>query len=167
MSAVISVVQNAGVEYAGFSQEVAKNKSYLLPIDDATASATANPIRVSDIGNVYSFECYIRCRCDLAPNAQCSNFKVWYDSGMPTPNYEVTVNSDAITTYAQPVNTVSARGTRVSFVDYTSEEDSIALGGTLININDYTDWLVFQLHISAGAEPGTSTIEYYIQYDEE
>jgi hypothetical protein len=96
MSALISVVQNAGLVYSGASQEIAKNVSYFLEIDDATASKNSNRISLPVAGTKYSYEVWIRCRCDLAPSTKCDNFKAWYDSGIPVTGYTITVNSDEV-----------------------------------------------------------------------
>jgi hypothetical protein len=166
MAAVISVVQNAGQSYASYAQEVAKNISYLLPIDSATANKTTSPLYLPSEGTIYSYEVYIRCRCDLAPVNYVNNFKVWCDSGLPLSNQILTVNSDDVSVYAAPVNTQSTRGTRADFVNYTDVDNSISLVGNLVNIGDYTSWLVFQLELSAGADTGNFDVEYTIQYDE-
>ncbi len=166
MSAVISVVQDAGESYAGYAQEVAKNISYFLPIDSATANRTQYPMQLPESGTRYSYEVYIRCRCDLAPNSLVDNFKVWYSSGMPVSGYVITVNSDDVTTYQTPLQNQSARGTRVSFQTKNSEPNSIALSGTLTDVGDYTSWLVFQLEIVDTAPTGNYEVEYIIQYDE-
>jgi len=166
MSALISVCQDSGESYAGYSQEVAKNISYFLPIDSATANKIAYPMQLPSVGTRYSYELYIRCRCDLTPNSQVNNFKVWYVSGLPTPGYTITVNSGIISTYAAPVDLLSTRGTRIDFTTKNSELNSIALDGTLININDYTSWLVFQLEVLATANTGNHDVDYIIQYDE-
>jgi hypothetical protein len=166
MAAVISVVQNAGQSYASYAQEVAKNISYLLPIDSATANKTANPLHLPSDGTLYSYEVYIRCRCDLAPVVFCNNFKAWYDSGLPASNQILTVNNDEVATYEAPVNIQSTRGTRAEFSDYDSDLNAIDLTGELVNVGDYTSWLVFQLEVSSEADTGSFAIEYTIQYDE-
>jgi len=166
MSAVISVVQNCGENYAGYSQEVAKSISYLLSIDNCTANKNDNPIEIPSIGTNYSYETWIRLRCDLAPNNYINNIKVWYDSGMPASGYLLTVNDNAINTYQKPVNLVSSQGNRVDFTTKNSEENSIILSGTLSDVGDYTSYLVFQVEVLSTAEPGGYGVDYLIQYDE-
>lgn len=166
MAAVISVVQNAGQSYAGYAQEVAKNISYLLPVDSATANKTAYPMTVPDSGTRYSYEVWIRLRCDLAPSDRVENFLVWYVSGMPGSGYTLTVNSDVVNTYAAPTNFQSTKGTRVDFTTKNAEENSIALNGMLQNVGEYTSWLVFQLEIVSTAPTGSYEVDYIIQYDE-
>ena len=166
MSAVVSVVQNYGYGSGGYSGEVAKNISSMLPIDNGMANKFANPLRVPLVGIVYSFETWIRCRCDVAPTTICNNFKAWYDSGLPPAGITLTVNSDVISTYVQPINTESIQGTRIDFADANDEASSILLDGDLVDIGDYTSWLVFQLEITNAASLGEDSVDYIIQYDE-
>jgi hypothetical protein len=166
MSSVISIVQNAGQSYAGAAQEVAKNISYLIQQDSATVNKTASPMTVPEAGTRYSYEVWIRLRCDLAPNVRVDSIKAWYDSGMPASGYNLTVNSDVINSYQAPVNIQSTRGTRVEFDTKNSEGNSISLDGTLTDVGDYSSWLVFQLEVLSTAETGNFEIEYTIQYDE-
>jgi len=166
MSAVISIVQNAGYTYAGSEQEIAKNTSNLITVDNASASKTAYPMRIPTSGKNYSYEVWIRLRCDLAPNSKCDNFKAWYDSGMPATGYNMTVNSDAVITYVAPVAVESSKGTRIDFTTKTGTGDAIALTGDLVDISDYTSWLVFQLEVLATADTGTFEVDYIIEYDE-
>ena len=167
MAGLISIIENAVESYGGYSQEVAKNISYFLEIDSATASKTSYPIDIPAAGTKYSYEKWIRCRCDLAPTTQFSNFKAWYDSGLPVSGYTITVNSDTIDTYAAPSNLQSSQGIRVDFTTKNSEVDSIALDGTLTDVGQYTSWLVFQLEIESTAELGSQSVDYIIQYDEQ
>lgn len=166
MPATIVVVQNWGWASASYYGEVAKNISNMMPIDDGLASKSEYPLRIPNTGTNYSYETWIRCRCDAAPDIVVNNFKVWYGSGMPTPGYTMTVNSTPVNTYTQPVNTVSTRGTRVDFTDYASEENSIALDGDLTEVGDYTSWLVFQVEIINTAQLGEFSVDYLIEYDE-
>jgi len=165
MASVISVIQNSGQSYGGSAKEVAKNVSYLISADDAAAGKVANPLVIPNSGINYSYEVWIRCRCDLAPFTLVQNFKVWYVSGVPS-GFTLTVNSDIVDTYQAPVNLLSSQGTRVDFTTKNSEGDSIALDGTLIDVGDYTSWLVFQLQVSSTAAPGLGAVDYIIQYDE-
>lgn len=166
MSAVVVVVQNYGVGSGGYSGEVAKNISNMLPIDDGLASHLTNNVRIPLAGLTYSYETWIRCRCDSAPSNFCNNFKVWYDTGLPASGFNLTVNSSIVSAYQQPVVTESARGTRVDFIDHDAEGSSIALDGELVDVGDYTSWLVFQLEIDSAGTIGEHSVDYIIQYDE-
>lgn len=166
MAATIAVVQNWGWASASYYGEVAKNISNMISIDDGMAAKDDYPVRIPLTGTFYSYETWIRCRCDAAPSNFCNNFKAWYDSGMPSPGFLLTVNSSIVNTYQQPVNVQSSRGTRVDFTTKNAEGTSIALDGELVNIGDYTSWLVFQLEVVNTASLGEYAVDYIIQYDE-
>jgi hypothetical protein len=166
MAAVISVVQNCGASYGGAVNEVAKSIFYMLPISSCTANKSAYPMSIPDSGTIYSYEVYLRCRCDLAPSSRCENFIAWYNSGMPGSGYKMTVNSDVVNAYEEPVDVLSSKGTRIDFTTKSAEENSIALNGTLQNVGDYTSYLVFQLEVYSTADTGEFDVDWYIQYDE-
>ena len=166
MSSTISIVQNTGEDYSGATQEVAKNIFYFLTEADATADKATYPLQIPDAGTVYSYEVYLRCRCDLAPAVRCDNFKAWYNSGMPVAGFVITVNSDIVNVYAAPVDMLSAKGTRVDFTTKNAVGNSIALDGTLENVLDYTSYLCCQLEVDSTAETGNSEVNFSIQFDE-
>lgn len=165
MAATIVIAQNYGESYGGYSGEVAKNTFYLIDEDSGILSKETNPLRRPDTGTTYSFEIWLRARCDVAPTTQCFNFKVWYDSGLPS-GYTLTANSDEVSSYSAPVDVISTQGTRVDFTTKVSELNSIPLSGTLVNIGDYTSWIVFQLELSPTAVLGDQTVDFILQYDE-
>lgn len=165
MSSLISIIQNAGSTYAGAEQEIAKNISYFLTIDDAIASKNDYPLAVPIAGVNYSYEVWIRLRCDLAPNSSVENIKAWYDSGIPA-GYTITVNSDIVSAYQQPVNTESTRGTRIDFTTKNAVGNSIALDGTLVNVSDYSSYLLFQLEIADTADTGRFSCDWILEFDE-
>lgn len=166
MSALISIVQNSGQVYSGYAQEVAKSTSYLIPIDDALAPKVGNPIEVPGVGTSYSYEVYIRLRCDLAPNDRCENFKAWYNSGIPSEGQDITVNESVVSDYQPPSNIASVRGSRVSFKNKNFVSNAVLLDGVLQNVGDYTSYLVFQLEVSSIADTGSFSASYTVQYDE-
>jgi|SRR3989304_6650068 len=165
MSSVISVVQNYGFASASYFGEVAKNISNFLSIDDGLAAKEDYPIQNPISGTEYSYETWIRLRCDYPPNTQCTNILAWYDAGLPV-GANITVNSNIVSTYTQPIDTVSSTGTRVNFNSYNSELSSISLDGILINIGDVSSWLVFQLETTNTQELGDHEVTYIIQFDE-
>lgn len=164
MSAEIVVVQNYGTDYPGYS-EVAKNAFNFVPVDDGTASKSSNPVIVPSSGTNYSYEIWVRARCDVAPSVRCENFKLWYNSGL-SGGFDITANTDILDTYVQPVNSQSSQGSRVSFNTKASVGNSISLDGTLTDIGDYTSWEVFQLKIPSAALPGDYAVLWTLQYDE-
>jgi hypothetical protein len=166
MAATLVVVQNYGEVYAGVGSEVAKNIFYLVPVDDGTASATSNPLRLPESGTVYSYEAYLRIRCDVAPDSRCFNFKVWYNSGTIPSGQRLTVNSDAVSTYTSPINAQSSVGTRVNFTTKNSEGNSIALTGELVDVGDYTSFLVFQVEVDHDATLDDPEVDFIVQWDE-
>jgi len=85
---------------------------------------------------------------------------------MPVSGYNLTVNSDAVSSYVAPTASESAKGTRIDFTTKTGTDDAIALTGDLINIGDYTSWLVFQLEVLTTADTGNFSLDYIIEYDE-
>ena len=165
MAATIVVVQDAGESYAGYAQEVAKNIFYMIPIASATANRTLNPMPIPAVGTNYSYEVWLRCRCDLAPVVKCYNFNAWYVSGIPVSGYKVTVNSDIVSAYITPVDSLSAIGNRVDFSG-RGVGSEITINGELTNLGDYSSYLVFQLEVSAGAASGDSEVSWIIEYDE-
>lgn len=166
MAAIISIAQSSGISYGEAVSEVAKSIFYMLPISSCTANRTDNPMSIPVAGTIYSYEVYLRCRCDLAPNNRCENFIAWYDANMPGTGYKMTVNSDTVSVYAEPINALSSRGTRVDFTTKNAEGASIALAGTLEDVGDYTSYLVFQLEIYSTADTGEFDVDFFLQYDE-
>lgn len=164
MSSLISVVQNYGSDYGG-GQEVAKSVSNLVSVDNGLVAKNISPLLRPIVGNTYSYEVYIRCRCDIAPDEYCNNFKLYYNSGLGETGISLTVNSDIISTYEQPVNILSTRGSRVDF-STKDVNDKISLDGELINVGDYTSWAVFQLCVNETADVGFGGLDYTIEYDE-
>ena len=165
MAAEIVMAQNYGDIYGGYSGEVAKNIFYLIDEDSGMLSAASNPLLRPEAGILYSYEVWIRCRCDVAPDNSCTNFIAWYVSGVPA-GVTLTVNSDEVATYVAPENVLSVAGTRVDFTTKNSEGNSIALTGDLINIDDYTSYLVFQLQVTPDTDTGDQAVSWIIQYDE-
>ena len=163
MSAIISVVQNCG-SYAG-GEEVAKNIFYFLPVQNCYASKNDNPILIPESGKIYSYEVWIRFRCDYPPNLKCDNFKVWRGSEIPS-GYKITVNNPSISEYSEPVNSPSTKGNRVDF-STIDDTNKITVNGTLVNVGDYTEWLVFQLEVESSSPPLDGSVLVYYQYDEQ
>ena len=165
MSSQIVISQNYGAVY-GNPAEVSKNIFYFISEDSGLLTPATNPIQVPSVGTNYSYEVWLRARCDVAPAVKVFNFKAWYDSGMPVTGYTIKVNSDDISTYVAPVNTPSAQGTRVDFETKNSEANSIAILGTLVNIGDYSNYLVFQLAVASIATPSEGQMNFILQWDE-
>ncbi|KKN82813.1 hypothetical protein LCGC14_0306370 [marine sediment metagenome] len=166
MASVIVLSQSYGEVY-GDPSEVAKNIFYFLNIDSGLLTPATNPIVVPSSGTNYSYEVWLRVRCDVAPAVKVFNFKVWYDSGMVgKPGYTITVNSDAVVTYVAPVDIQSGKGTRIDFTTKDSESNYIYVAGELNNIGDYSNYLVFQLEVDDTATPLEGSVDFILMYDE-
>ena len=83
---------------------------------------------------------------------------------MPT-GFNITLNSDSITVYVAPVNTISTQGIRANFSDYTSGS-KLSIGGTLTDVGDYSDYMVFQLSTISTGTGGSKSETLYYSFDE-
>jgi hypothetical protein len=164
MPATIQIIKTYGAGPAG--TEANDTEFGLKAVDDhATAPADA-PVVIPDVTTVYSFESWMRFKCTVAPSNQCDNFKIWSSGAAVGTGLVITVNSDAVAAYATPVDTVSAAGTRVDFASHGSGA-KISITGTLVDIDDETDFSVFQLEVGATAVPGDITPQdVSFSYDE-
>jgi len=162
MSATVVVCQRSGIGYS--AADVAKALFYFLPIDSNIAEPADNPMETPASGTVYSYEVWIKFRVDVAPSTQCNDFKIWTAGSLDTGN-NITVNNTDIDTYVAPVNSQSAIGTRADITDYTSA-NKLSITGTLVNINDITDYIVFQLELASTSLAGSKSFTIYYSYEE-
>jgi len=162
MSATIVVVQRSGIGYS--ASDVAKALFYFLPIDSNVEEPADNPVEAPAAGTVYSYELWLKFRVDVAPSTQCNEFKIW-TSGSLTLGNNITINTTDISTYTAPVNSKSNKGTRADVTDYTSE-NKLSIAGTLVNIGDVSNYMVFQLELSSLAVAGDENFTIYYQYTE-
>jgi hypothetical protein len=164
MSATIVIIKTHGA--LGYETESVDTEFGLKAVDDHSTSPADAPIEIPDIGTNYSYECWMRFKCTVAPSNQCENFKIWSSGAAVATGLVITVNSDAINTYATPVDTDSIKGTRVDFADKDSG-DKISVAGSLVNNGDKTDFSVFQLEVGQTASPGNMPDQtVYYSYDE-
>ncbi|MFX0084300.1 MAG: hypothetical protein ACFFAU_01400 [Candidatus Hodarchaeota archaeon] len=169
MSATIVVIKTTGA--AGYETETEVSslpggKVNLKSVDDPTTAASSAPITIPTSGTEYSYESWIRFKCTVGPDNQCTNFQIWDDAVALDTGVDITVNTDAVNTYATPVVTQSTKGTRASISDHGSGS-KISISGTLTGVGDKTDFSVFQLEVISTASPGNmteKTINY--SYDE-
>ena len=162
MSAIISTVQKSGLGYS--ATEVAKSIFYFLPIDSNIEDSIDYPLEVPMAGTIYSYEVWLRFRCDVAPDSYCKNFKIW-TLGSLSSGVDITVNSDDVTTYLAPVNSLSVQGTRKNLLDYT-ESNKLSITGELNNIGDTTDWMVLQMSMDSTAEGQAKNLMIFYEYTE-
>lgn len=162
MSAVVSTVQRSGLGYD--SSDVAKIEFYFLPIDSNIADSDDYPMDVPVAGTIYSYECWITFRCDVAPSQYCKDFKIWTDGSLGA-GQKITINKTEVDDYLGATNTKSAAGTRDDITNYTSGNE-LSVVGELNNVGDMTSWMVFQLELSSNADSGHNTFQIYYEYTE-
>lgn len=163
MASVISVIQKSGIGYS--ATNVGKAEFYFLSIDSNVEEPIDYPITIPDAGTVYSYEIWLRFRCDVAPSSYCNNFKIWVTGALGT-GQNITVNTDNIVTYVSPVNSESSQGTRGDLIDYNAG-NKLSVAGTLNDIADKSNFMVMQLEVQSSASNGSISdwvVNY--QYDE-
>jgi len=161
MAATITVIKTYG---APAGSEATVTTPGLIASDD-NADPVDSKLIVPSVNPVYSYECWLRFKCTVAPDNTCENFKIWSSGASVGTGLTITVNSDAVAVYAQPVNTESAQGTRVDFSTKDSG-DKISVAGDLVDPDDKTDFSVFQMKVENTAGAGNKTYTVYYSYDE-
>ena len=152
MAATIEVVKTTGA--SGSETVTSVSGIALKDVDDATTTAPNSPIVILDSGWNYSYESWLRFKVAVAPDNQCTDFKVWGSgAAIQTGNVRITLNTDAVDTYVTPVKTQCAQGTRADFASH-GVGSKVDVAGTLVNVDDVTDFVVFQLEVDDVATPG-------------
>lgn len=133
--------------------------------NDSAVNDTANPIVVPSSGTARSYEKWIRFKCTVAPSASVSNFKYWGPNTVPGTGILLFV--DTTDTGVTPVVTDSAIATDQQDTSYYSLATALSVPGTLTDVNDESDYLVFQMDVINTAEPGSITQQTHnYSYDE-
>lgn len=133
--------------------------------NDSAANDTANPISIPSVGTNRSFEKWIRFMCTVAPAVQATNFKYWGPNTIPGTGTLLFVGTTA--TGVTPVATDSAVATSQQDTNHFSAGTALAVSGTLVNVNDETDFVVFQMDVDTTAGPGPiSQQTHNYSYDE-
>jgi len=162
--AIIVLEQRYGTDY-GEGALVAKSSFNFLSVDDATLSPTTAPLRIPQTGTQYSYETWLRFRCEYAPLTKVFNFRVWTDGELNT-GLNITANNTEVASYREPVDVVSDQGTRIDLVDYASQIVSILVTGELSSVGDKTSYLVLQEEVTTDANPVEESESIYYSYDE-
>jgi hypothetical protein len=165
-TAVVSVEQKSGTDYENVT--VAKSEFYFVSVDSCLADFEDYKVQILDSGINYSFEIWLRFRCDTAPAATCSGFKIWTAGSLPS-GIDITINTDLVDAYTTPVSTISTSGTRDSILNHTSAS-KVNVFGTLVNIGDKSGFIVLQLAVDDIAEIeslGEDELIIVYSYDEE
>lgn len=112
-----------------------------------------------------SFEKWLKARVDVAPANQITNFRVWSDGSSPP---DATLLVGATTTGANPTNADSSVATTDISTFTSGAKFDWDTTSTLVSVGDLTRYLVLQLAIDAGAQPGnipTESLSY--SFDEQ
>lgn len=160
MAATLKIIKS----YGAGQTEVEVTSPGLLSTDDNTAPASS-PVTKPPSGTEYSYECWVRFELDVEPDTQVTNFQFWSDGTSVGTGLVITVNTDAVSAYDTPIDTVSDEGTRASFATRDSGS-KISLAGTLATTGDQTDFMVFQLEVADTASAGAVTYTTNFSYDE-
>jgi hypothetical protein len=99
-----------------------------------------------------SMEKFLALKVDVAPATSVSNFEVWGDGGTPPANTALKVAGE-VATGSTPVATASVIATD-DFSDYDASNRLQWDDGTYTEVDDVTEFLVFQLQVAAGAALG-------------
>ena len=142
----------------------------LTSVDDATTAPASAPITIPTANTAYSYETWLRFKCTVAPDNQCTNFQVWsLGTAIQAGAAKITLNSTAVTAGVTPVNTVSSAGTRTDLVIRTAGT-KVAVAGTLTSsgAGGETDYVVLQLNVYSSATQGnvSQVSEFNYSYDE-
>ena len=124
----------------------------MMRSNDSAAVTKANPITISSVATVYSYEKWLRFKCTVAPDNLVSNFKYWGPN--TTPGTGLTLLAGTTATGATPVNTESAVATVQQDTNYYDTSHVLAIAGDLDAENEETDYLVLQLAVGTTAGPG-------------
>ena len=135
---------NAGTENTVIGVMMRANDSHLLTI--------LNPIQIPVAGTAYSYEKWLRFKCTVAPSNQVTTFKYWGPNTIPAVGTLLFAGTNA--TGVTPVVTDSAVATTQQDTNYYDTSNQLAIGGTLVNINDESEFLVLQLDVATTASPG-------------
>lgn len=136
----------------------------LISADNATntiANRQANPITVG----TNSYEKWVKLKVDTAPANGVTNFKVWSATGSVSTSTSLYFTA-GYATYATPTNAQSTVAS-ANFVNYTAGAKATWDSSTYTATNATTKFAVFQLRVSADANPGNwsqHTVNY--SYDE-
>lgn len=133
--------------------------------NDSAVNDTANPIVIPSASLNRSYEKWLRWKCTGAPSNQVTNFKYWGPGSVPATG---TILYDGTTASgATPVASDSATAVTQQDTNHYSSGTALTVGGTLININDKSNFLVLQLDVASTASPGSiSQQTHNYSYDE-
>ena len=95
-----------------------------LSADERDVTPSNHSVGVPDVASSpnYSYEMWLRLKCTVAPNSQCTNFKFWGPATQPdsddTPGDEMTVLAGTTGTGATPTDSASTVATTAQHSNY-------------------------------------------------
>lgn len=148
MSATITIIGCTGASAA----TEATITALMMRSNDSVAVTKANPITIPTGATVHSFEKWLRFKCTVAPSNQCTNFKYWGPNTIPGTG--LLLFAGTTDTGATPTASDSSIATTQQDTNYYDTSHQLAITGTLVNVNDETDYVVLQLDVANTASPG-------------
>jgi len=159
--AVIKTVKMTGSS-PGTSNDLTGGKAGLLSADVHTTNPSQYPIpvpkEVTD-PDVYSYECKLRIELTSAPANYVNTIKIYGPSTRPNNDPNVTLYLGTTGTYSAPVNSQSSVATVSVHDNYYSEGTALSIGGTLNDVGDQSEDIVFQLKVANGALKGSLPLQ--------
>jgi hypothetical protein len=144
-----------------------------LSSDIHSTVTTDYPIAIPATGTTYSYECWLRLECTVAPDNYCQTFKVFGPSAQPdSPNNKLKIYIGTTGTATTPTASSSSVATTQQNTNYYSSGTALAVsvipGDAKIDaIGEKTNYIVLQLQLAVGAARGNMGLQpFYIQYDE-
>jgi hypothetical protein len=164
---------------AGTETDCSKTPNF-LSADERDVTPSNHPVAVPDVASSpnYSYEMWLRLKCIVAPNSQCTNFKFWGPATQPdsgdTPGNEMTVMAGTTGTGATPTDSGSTVAATAQHSNYNGPDPGshLAIGvvpadSKIDAVNEYTNYLVLQLKVEDEAQRGDiAQIPFSIEYDE-
>jgi len=167
MAATIKLMCCNGVD-AGSETDITGAGIDYITADNAinsSANREAYPITIPAVGTAYSYEKWLRWKCTVVPDTQCTNFKFWGPNSAPGTGIVIYVGTTD--TGLTPVVTDSSIADTQQDTNYYDTDHQLSISGTLTSENDETDYLVMQMDVSPTANQGNMAQQTYnYSYDE-
>lgn len=167
-TAVLKLVKLTGAA-PGTPNDALDGRAGLLSAD-VHGNAADYPIavpRLQSDPDEYSYECKIVLELTSAPDNQVNNFKIWGQPSQPNNDPAVTDYLGTEAVYTQPTSAQSSIATAAIHTTHYDEATALSIGGTLVNIGDRTNPIVYQRKVEFGAQKGTVPVHSQLyRYDE-
>jgi len=169
MAATIRLVKCTSTNAATETDLGASPGVALKSNDTAVNDPTTYPVTIPPAGSGYSYETWLRWRCNVAPDTQVTNFEYWGPTSTPKASTAIYVGTVASGSATTPIDSQSSDAvTRQDAVYHgIAVDDALAIAGTLTTIGHQTAYLVMQLRVASTAVQGDCTqTTHNFSYDE-